>query len=121
MSAWHSAGFAAEVLSQLHLGVRPRLALAPSEFHRRNYTTLLGDPDATRKEWQRIVSIQKVERVYYRPWVVFPLGLVVKDDWVLGIPKLRIICDATAAGLNDATLHMTTTYDLPAEMLRGCS
>lgn len=89
------------ILSGVHLGLArtpPRLALP-------NYPSLVDHADATATEFDRLVTMGRLEGpLRHTPHCVSPQGVIVKrrPDGTL---KVRITFDATASGLND-TLHL---------------
>jgi len=76
------------MVSLLKYGEKFTLEGHPQEYWGRNYLSILENLDATANDIDRLVSGGWLEGpLHYRPWLVTPLGAVVKAD------KFRLVVD----------------------------
>lgn len=89
-----------EFVSAIRDGVDLMFIKPVKPSYRDNYTSVYDHLDAVVAEIDRLVQLGKLEKVAHRPYIVSPMGAIVKPD----TKKVRIVLDTTASGLNDC-LH----------------
>jgi len=96
-----------EDLVQLLLkGERFLLEGYPLEYWGRNYLSIQENLDATSKDLDRLIASGWLEGpLHYRPWLVTPLGAVVKTD------KFRLVVDCTKTWLNSFMVKVECKLD----------
>lgn len=97
---WQSAerlGMRKEFVDAIRNGVDLMFDKPVKPYYRDNYSSVYEHLDAVVQELDRLEQLGKIERVSHRPFIVSPMGAIVKAD----SNKVRIVLDTTASGLND--------------------
>uniref|UniRef100_A0A0G4GJY0 Reverse transcriptase domain-containing protein n=1 Tax=Chromera velia CCMP2878 TaxID=1169474 RepID=A0A0G4GJY0_9ALVE len=107
------AGFPSHIVQALTEGFQFPLNYWPPRIDLENYSSIRDSTYRAEVEGElcRLESLGYIQKVEYKPWLLTPLGLVVKGA------KLRIIFDATASGLNSACRVPSFTFPKIRELL----
>uniref|UniRef100_A0A0G4HCV3 Reverse transcriptase domain-containing protein n=1 Tax=Chromera velia CCMP2878 TaxID=1169474 RepID=A0A0G4HCV3_9ALVE len=109
-----AAGFPQHSVGVLENGLLFPLLYWPPREDLENYSSILAPEhrESILAELNRLEAEGRIEKVSYKPWLLTPLGFVVKGA------KKRIIFDATASGLNAACRVPSFQFPKHTELLR---
>jgi hypothetical protein len=99
-------GTCPNLVKLLRQGERFVLESYPLEYWGRNYMSIQENLTASAEDINRLILGGWLEGpLHYRPWLVTPLGAVVKPN------KFRLVVDSTKTGLNECSAHLECKLD----------